>query len=82
MNVIWIISDTFRRDRLGAYGNETIHTPSLGALATKFAMSMGRQWTSLQMFNRPQKLQATKYTRENRRQLTSSARGHNEGIWC
>ena len=33
MNVIWIISDTFRRDALGAYGNKTIHTPSLDSLA-------------------------------------------------
>ena len=33
MNVIWIVADTFRRDHLGAYGNEVIHTPSLDALA-------------------------------------------------
>ena len=24
MNVIWIVSDSFRRDHLGAYGNGTI----------------------------------------------------------
>lgn len=35
MNVIWIVADTFRRDHLGAYGNGTIHTPSLDALAAK-----------------------------------------------
>ena len=33
MNVIWIVSDTFRRDHLGAYGNPNIRTPSLDALA-------------------------------------------------
>ena len=33
MNVIWIVSDTFRRDHLGAYGNSNIRTPSLDALA-------------------------------------------------
>ena len=33
MNVIWIVADTFRRDHVGAYGNPTIHTPSLDALA-------------------------------------------------
>jgi len=35
MNVIWIISDTFRRDHIGAYGNNIIQTPSLDALAAK-----------------------------------------------
>ena len=33
MNVIWIVADTFRRDHLGAYGNQWIRTPSLDALA-------------------------------------------------
>ena len=33
MNVIWIVADTFRRDHMGAYGNPTIRTPSLDALA-------------------------------------------------
>ncbi len=33
MNVIWITSDTFRRDHIGAYGNPTIRTPSLDGLA-------------------------------------------------
>ena len=33
MNVIWIVADTFRRDHIGAYGNPTIRTPSLDALA-------------------------------------------------
>lgn len=35
MNVIWITSDTLRRDALGAYGNNKIHTPSIDAFATK-----------------------------------------------
>jgi arylsulfatase A-like enzyme len=35
MNVIWVISDTLRRDAVGAYGNEKIHTPSIDALAAK-----------------------------------------------
>jgi len=35
MNVIWIVADTFRKDHLGAYGNETIHTPALDRLAAK-----------------------------------------------
>ena len=35
MNVIWIVADTFRRDHLGAYGNEYIRTPSLDALASR-----------------------------------------------
>ena len=33
MNVVWIVADTFRRDHIGAYGNPTIKTPSLDALA-------------------------------------------------
>ena len=33
MNVIWIVSDSFRKDHVGAYGNSYIHTPSLDALA-------------------------------------------------
>ena len=32
-NVVLIVADTFRRDHLGAYGNETIRTPNLDALA-------------------------------------------------
>ena len=35
MNVIWIVADTFRQDHLGAYGNPTVRTPSLDALAAK-----------------------------------------------
>jgi hypothetical protein len=35
MNVIWIVSDTLRKKEVGAYGNETIHTPSMDALAAK-----------------------------------------------
>ena len=35
MNVIVIVSDTFRRDHLGAYGNEWIHTPHLDRFAAE-----------------------------------------------
>ena len=35
MNVIWIVADTFRQDHMGAYGNGTIRTPSLDALAAR-----------------------------------------------
>ncbi len=35
MNVIWIVSDTLRRNDIGAYGNRQIHTPSIDALAAK-----------------------------------------------
>lgn len=35
MNIIWIVADTFRRDHLGAYGNPSIITPSLDALASR-----------------------------------------------
>ncbi len=28
MNVIWVISDTLRRDHLGCYGNQIILAPS------------------------------------------------------
>ncbi len=34
-NVIWIILDTLRRDHLGCYGNQTVRTPSLDALAAR-----------------------------------------------
>ena len=39
MNVIWIVADTFRRDHVGAYGNPTIRTPSLDALAARSVRS-------------------------------------------
>jgi arylsulfatase A-like enzyme len=35
MNVIWITSDSFRRDHMGAYGNKQIQTPSLDSLAAR-----------------------------------------------
>ena len=35
MNVIWITSDSFRQDHIGAYGNKRIRTPSLDSLAAK-----------------------------------------------
>jgi arylsulfatase A-like enzyme len=34
-NVVLIVSDTFRRDHLGAYGNRTIRTPNLDRLAAE-----------------------------------------------
>ena len=35
MKVILMISDSFRRDHIGAYGNEWIHTPNLDAFASR-----------------------------------------------
>jgi len=35
MNVIWIISDSFRQDHIGAYGNQQIQTPALDMLAAR-----------------------------------------------
>lgn len=35
MNVIWVISDTLRRDHIGAYGNKEIITPSIDTFAAK-----------------------------------------------
>lgn len=35
MNVIWVISDTLRRDHVGAYGNKDIITPSIDAFAAR-----------------------------------------------
>ena len=35
MNLIWIVSDTYRKDHLGCYGNSWMHTPALNALASK-----------------------------------------------
>ncbi|QIN81871.1 sulfatase-like hydrolase/transferase [Rubrobacter tropicus] len=37
-NVVVIVSDTFRRDHLGAYGNTAIHTPNLDAFARQSAV--------------------------------------------
>lgn len=34
MKVIFIMADTFRRDHIGAYGNNWIHTPNLDRLAS------------------------------------------------
>lgn len=33
-NVLVVVSDTFRRDHLGSYGNPIIHTPYLDDLAS------------------------------------------------
>ncbi|MFC1719102.1 sulfatase [Candidatus Poribacteria bacterium] len=38
MKVIYMLADTFRRDHLGAYGNDWIHTPSLDKLASESAV--------------------------------------------
>ena len=35
MNIVFIVSDTFRRDHLGCYGNDWIWTPNLDKLAEK-----------------------------------------------
>lgn len=35
MNVILLVNDTFRRDHLGCYGNDWIHTPHLDAFAER-----------------------------------------------
>jgi len=35
MNVIWVISDTMRRDHVGAYGDKNNMTPAIDALAAK-----------------------------------------------
>jgi len=35
VNVIWVISDTLRRDHVGAYGNKEIITPSMNAFAAR-----------------------------------------------
>ncbi len=37
-NVIVIMNDTFRRDHLGCYGNEWIHTPNLDRFAQRSAL--------------------------------------------
>ena len=38
MKVICIVADTFRRDHLGAYGNDWIHTPNLDKFASESAV--------------------------------------------
>jgi arylsulfatase A-like enzyme len=35
MNVIWVVSDTLRRDYIGSYGNKFIHTPAMDSFAAK-----------------------------------------------
>lgn len=39
MNVVLIVSDTFRRDHLGFYGNENMSTPNLDKFAKKNAFN-------------------------------------------
>ena len=38
MKVIYMMADTFRRDHLGAYGNDWIYTPNLDRLASESAL--------------------------------------------
>ena len=38
MNLVLIVSDTFRWDYMGAYGNDWIRTPNLDALAAESAL--------------------------------------------
>ncbi|NOZ23052.1 MAG: sulfatase [Planctomycetes bacterium] len=38
MKVIYMMADTFRRDHMGAYGNDWIHTPNLDKLAAGAAL--------------------------------------------
>jgi arylsulfatase A-like enzyme len=40
-NVVVIVSDTFRRDHLGAYGNPAIYTPNLDSFARSSVVSDG-----------------------------------------
>jgi len=44
MNVVLVISDTFRRDHLGCYGNEWVHTPNLDRFARE-GMTFDRAYT-------------------------------------
>jgi len=41
VKMIFIMSDTFRRDHLGAYGNRWVHTPNLDRLAGESALFQG-----------------------------------------
>ena len=38
MKIIYVMADTFRRDHMGAYGNDWVHTPNLDKLAARSAM--------------------------------------------
>ncbi|MDP6822883.1 MAG: sulfatase-like hydrolase/transferase [Dehalococcoidia bacterium] len=38
MNVIVLMNDTFRRDHMGAYGNDWIQTPNFDRLASESAV--------------------------------------------
>jgi len=38
MNVIVLVNDTFRRDQLGCYGNDWIHTPNLDQFGRRGAI--------------------------------------------
>ncbi|MCD6405653.1 MAG: sulfatase [Planctomycetes bacterium] len=45
MNIVLIYSDTMRRDHIGAYGNDWIHTPNLDKLASE-SVVFDRAYTS------------------------------------
>ncbi len=45
MNIILVISDTFRRDHLGCYGNSWIHTPNLDRFASE-SMAFDNAYTA------------------------------------
>lgn len=42
MNIVMIVSDTFRKDHLGCYGNANIHTPNLDYLADRSRLLLWR----------------------------------------
>ncbi len=51
MNLVVIVSDTFRCDYLGAYGNEWIRTPHLDALAAESALFLDAYGEGLPTIN-------------------------------
>jgi len=46
MNIVLIMSDTFRRDHLGCYGNKDIHTPHLDKFAQEKCIQFDRCYSS------------------------------------
>ena len=46
MNLVIIISDALRRDHLGCYGNDWIHTPHLGRFAESCVVFDQAYWAS------------------------------------
>ncbi len=51
MNLVIIVSDTFRWDYMGAYGNEWIQTPNLDALAAESALFLDAYGEGLPTIN-------------------------------